>query len=41
MDDIRMLEDQVKQELDAKIDELGMVTSDEMKNAGSIKSTPY
>ena len=41
MDDIRMLEDQIKQELDARIDELGMTTSNEMKKAGSTKSTPY
>jgi hypothetical protein len=41
MDDIRMLEDQIKQELDQKMSEMGMKIENDTKSTGSIKSTPY
>ena len=36
-----MLEDEVKRELDQKLDNLGMATAKETKAEGSTKSTPF
>lgn len=41
MADIRLLEDQVKKELDDKINQLGLTAGSDVKAAGSTKSTPY
>lgn len=41
LDEIRLLEDQIKRELDSRLSELGMQSSKELKSAGSVKSTPY
>lgn len=39
--EIRLLEDQVKKEIDSKFNELGMQRNKETNTAGSVKSTPY
>lgn len=41
MADIRMLEDEVKRELDQKLCSMGMAAAPETRNEGSIKSTPF
>lgn len=41
MADIRMMEDEVKRELDQKLNSLGMATTEDSTTAGSIRSTPY
>lgn len=41
MDDIRMLEDQVKKELDAKMKEFGLDAGKDLDSSESIKSSPY
>ncbi|PJF18272.1 Phosphatidylinositol transfer protein beta isoform, partial [Paramicrosporidium saccamoebae] len=41
MDDIRILEDQMKQELEQKISDLGMKAGSDSKSRESAKSTPY
>lgn len=41
MDDIRILEDEVKRELDAKINDLGLTSQLQLNESGSIKSTPF